>query len=173
MTQQSTDTGTVQVKIRMAVSLRALLERLADQNGRSLSGEIVSRVAETVYIERALGGPEMRWLVNMVISAFTFAARMQAPEDPDWVRNRDAYRAGMFAVVDGLLAGLPDMTPEEIHLEIEVLKSRLLTRFVQTYAQASPPELAAVVEDYRHQQDEEFRVLRQDLQSSVSQRKTG
>jgi hypothetical protein len=65
------------------------------------------------------------------------------------------------------------MTPEEIHLEIEVLKSRLLTRFVQTHAQASLPELAAVVEGYRHQQDEEFRVLRQDLQSSASQQKTG
>jgi hypothetical protein len=134
----------VQVKVRMAAALRTMLERLADQAGRSLSAEIVSRVAETVHTERALGGPEMRWLVNLAVSAFTFAARLRAPEDPDWTHNREAYKAGMFAVIDGMLAGLPDATPEEIHLEIEGLRSRLLTRCVQAQLAAGPEAGAAL-----------------------------
>jgi hypothetical protein len=75
----------------------------------------------------------MRWLVALVVSAFTVAGRMRAPDAPDPLRNREAYRAGMFAAIDGLFAALPDATSEEIALEIEGLKSRLLTRAAQEH----------------------------------------
>ena len=58
---------------------------------------------------------------------------MRAPDDSNPLQNREVYRTGMFAVIDSLLAGLPDATHEEIAIEIEGLKSRLLSRVAREH----------------------------------------
>ena len=49
----------------------------------------------------------------------------------------------MFRVIDALLIGMPDVTDEEVAIEIEGLKSSLLTRVLQRrlreQEQAEPP----------------------------------
>jgi hypothetical protein len=115
---------------RMRQSLRDALDEAAARHGQSLNSEIHARLERSFSEERALGGPEMRWLVELAVASFTFAGRMRAPDDPHWLGNQEAYRAGLFALIDSLLAGIPDATPEDIAVEIEGLKGRLLTRLV-------------------------------------------
>jgi hypothetical protein len=117
-------------QLRLPGEVRAALDQAA-AGRRSVNAEIVARLQASFAAERALGGPEMRWLVELAIASFTFAGRMRAPGDPNWLRNQEAYRSGLFALIDALLAGIPGVTPEEIAVEIEGLKSRLLTRLVQ------------------------------------------
>jgi hypothetical protein len=117
-------------QLRLPGELRAALDQAAAGHGRSVNAEIVARLQASFSEERALGGPEMRWLVELAVASFTFAGRLRAPDDPHWLRNQEAYRAGLFALIDSLLAGIPDATPEDIAVEIEGLKGRLLTRLV-------------------------------------------
>jgi hypothetical protein len=118
-------------QFRMRPELKQALEEAAARNGRSINAELAARVERSFAEEAALGGPEMRWLVALVHSAFTTACRLRAPGNPDPLRDREVYRAGMFAVIDSLFATLPDATPEEVAVEIEGLKGRLLSRVAQ------------------------------------------
>jgi hypothetical protein len=108
--------------------LKEAVDRAAARNNRSINAEIHARLEASFVEERALGGPEMHWLVTLVVAAFTTAAQMQARGDPNWASNPDARRAGIFTAIDSLLALLPDTTPQDLMVEIEGLKSRLLTR---------------------------------------------
>jgi hypothetical protein len=131
LTSRSRSTADLTIRpfgFRMRPELKAALEQAAAQQGRSINSEIAARLEESFNDERALGGPPMRWLVTLVVAAFTVAGRLRAPGDPDPLRNREVYKSGMFAAIDALLAALPDATPEEVAQEIETLEGRLLSR---------------------------------------------
>jgi hypothetical protein len=115
-------------QIRLRGDLKRALEEAAIRARRSINAEIIARLENSFTQERTVGGHGMRWLVTLVVSAFTVAGQMRAPSNPDPLKNRQVYRAGMFAVIDAMMAALPDATAEEIALEIEGLRGRLLSR---------------------------------------------
>jgi hypothetical protein len=124
------ETETVQVGLRVKEPLRAALEQAAEQRGVSMNAEIVRRLERSFTEEEGFGGAEIRRLAYLMTTAFTRAGRLRAAGKPDWIDDPDCYRAGMFGVVDALLIGLPDATPEEVAIEIESLKGKLLTRIM-------------------------------------------
>jgi hypothetical protein len=116
------------VTIRLRDELKSQIQEAATAQDRSMSDEIERRLEASFSQEASLGGPEMRCIVYLMTAAFEAAGTRNAAGKPDWVRDRDAYRAGLIGVVDALLIGLPDATPHDAALIIEALKGRLLTR---------------------------------------------
>jgi hypothetical protein len=115
-------------QFRMLRPLKDAVDQAAARNNRSINAEIHARLQASFSEEKALGGPELHWLVTLVVAAFTAAGRMRAPGNPDWVDNPEARIAGTFTAIDALLAALPNMPPERVNIEIEGLRSALLTR---------------------------------------------
>ena len=67
-------------------------------------------------------------MAYLMVSAFAIAGQHSAAGKPDWIKDRDAYRAGVIGVLDALLIGRAD---EDAALIIEALKGRLLSRIAQ------------------------------------------
>jgi hypothetical protein len=118
-------------QFRMRPELRRALEQAAAKSGRSINAEMATRLERSFQEEFALGGTEMRWLVHMVVAAFTVASRWCVPDEPHSLRDKDTYLAGMFGAIDAMMIGIPDATPEDIAVQIEGLKGRLLSRLAQ------------------------------------------
>jgi hypothetical protein len=116
------------LNMRTTLETRQRLETAAAANGRSLAQEVEARLERSFLEEAALGGPEMVRLAYLMTTAFATAANRVANGSPDWANDPAAYRAGLTAVVDALLIGMPDATAEDMGLLIEALKSRLLSR---------------------------------------------
>jgi hypothetical protein len=123
----------VQTGLRVREELRARLEAAARRRGVPLNTELTRRLERTLQEERALGGPEMAQLARLMAAAFALASRREAadPDDHHWLTDRDAYRAGVLAVVNALLIGYPDANPGELRTLAEGLKSAALGRAVQ------------------------------------------
>jgi hypothetical protein len=119
------------VTIRMRDELKARVEQAASAQQRSISEEIETRLASSFAEEAGFGGADMRRVAYLMASAFATAGRLSAAGKPDWINDRDCYRAGLIGVVDALLIGLPDASAEDAALIIESLKGRLLTRLAQ------------------------------------------
>jgi hypothetical protein len=118
------------MKVRMSMQLRRTLEARAAESGRSFSSEAAERLGRSLAQDEALGSAGARRVVDAVIATFSFVGQSYARGNPDWVSDRSAYRAAVIAVLDVLLAGMPDVPAEEVLLEIEALKSRALTRLL-------------------------------------------
>jgi hypothetical protein len=131
------------LNLRTTATLRAMLEAAAQTSGRSLTQEATARLARSFDQDAAFGDPEMRRVAIAMSVAFQLGGQYYSDGKPGWTRNRDAYMAGMRGVIDALLTGIPDVTDKEIWLEIECLKSNLLTRIAQRrlreQEQAEPP----------------------------------
>jgi Arc-like DNA binding domain len=122
--------GATSFPFRMRSQLREGLDRATGHSGLSLNAEIHARLERSLAEENAFGGPGMRTLAALTVSAFTIATRMHGSPGSDPFKDRGAYLAGTFAVIDSLFAAIPDATPDEIATQIEGLKGRLLTRLV-------------------------------------------
>jgi hypothetical protein len=131
------------LNLRMHAALRDQLVAAAHASGRSLTQEASTRLARSFDQDAAFGDPEVRRVAVAMSVAFSLGGQFYSDGKPGWTRNRDAYMAGMFGVIDALLTGVPDITDKEIWLEIECLKSRLLTRIahrrLREQEQADPP----------------------------------
>jgi hypothetical protein len=127
-TAQAAGRAATQLKIRVSEELKVQLEAAAAARGHSLSAEVSSQLTEHARQEAMLGDAETRRLAIAIAVTFNTAARLRAGGPVDWRQDREAYRSGMFAMIDLLLAGLPGAGPEEIAREIEGLKMRLLSR---------------------------------------------
>lgn len=119
------------LNMRTTKAVRDKLEAAAGANGRSLAQEVEARLERSFQEEAGFGGPEMRRLVFLMAAAFATAARARSGGKDTWLDDPICYRAGMFGVFDALLVGLPGATVEDMTLEIEGLKSKLLTRLAQ------------------------------------------
>ena len=131
------------LNMRTNASLRDQLEAAAKASGRSLTQEATARLTRSFDQDAAFGDPEVRRVAIAMSVAFSLGGQYYSDGKPGWTRNRDAYKAGMWGVIDALLTGIPDITDEEIALEIYGLKSRLLTRIanrrLRDREQAEPP----------------------------------
>jgi hypothetical protein len=116
------------VTIRMRDELKAQVQDAAAAQERSLSDEIERRLERSFAEESGFGGPEMRRVAYLMTSAFATAGQLNAAGKADWIKDRDAYRAGLIGVVDALLIGLPEATHHDAALIIEALNGRLLSR---------------------------------------------
>jgi hypothetical protein len=128
---------TVQTGLRIKPEMHAQLDQAAREHGTSLNSEIARRLEQTLHEERALGGSAGRHVAYIAAAAFVMAARMRGSGRDDWANDPECVRAGVFAAIDALLSVVPDSTPEEIALEIEVLKGRLLTRIAMQQERAA------------------------------------
>jgi Arc-like DNA binding domain len=122
------ESETVQTGLRMKEQLRARLEEAAREHGVSLNAEVVTRLERSFAQEEAFGSPAAKQVAYLTAVAFNMAGRMRGSGRSDWVDDPGCYRAGVFAAIDALLSVLPKSTPEEIKLEIEVLKGKAMTR---------------------------------------------
>jgi hypothetical protein len=131
------------LNLRMNAALRDQLEASAKTSGRSLTQEASARLTRSFDQDAAFGDPEVRRVAIAMAVAFDLAGRYHSDGKPGWTRDRNAYKAGMFGVIDALLIGMPDATDEEVAVEIAGLKSALLTRIMQRrmreQEQAEPP----------------------------------
>lgn len=119
------------LNMRTTKETRERLEAAASANGRSLAQEVEVRLERSFAEEHGFGGPDMRRLAYLMATAFATAGQLRAGSKPDWISDRDCYRAGLFGAVDALLIGLPGATAEEVAREIEGLKGRLLSRIAR------------------------------------------
>ena len=136
-------TAKAQLKLRLPEPLRAALEAAAAARGVSMNTEAVARLQQTFSEDQAFGGAEMRRLVYLMAANFSTGARGRAGGRPGWVDDPDGYRAGMMAVVNALLLGLPDAAEREMLLELEGVKGRVLSHFAQRRAEQAARKDAA------------------------------
>ena len=120
-----------QLKVRMPEPLRGALEEAARQRRVSMNSETVRRLERSFTEEAAFGTPATKQVAYLAASAFALAGQFRGANNEDWIKDPSCYRAGLFAAIDALLSMIPDATAEEVALEIEVLKGRLLTRIVR------------------------------------------
>jgi hypothetical protein len=119
----------------MARDVHAAIKERAARSGRSISSEAVALIGRQLN-EEAQIEPELRQLVQAVIASFKFAGAMFAPGNPAWLHDANAYRHGLWAAVDALLAGAPAGATDTALQEIEGLKGRLLTRRVHEHIES-------------------------------------
>jgi hypothetical protein len=63
----------------MREPLRANLQKAAKANKVSLNNELVARLERTFNEEHALGGPELRHIVQLMATAFLMGDRLALP----------------------------------------------------------------------------------------------
>jgi hypothetical protein len=122
------------LSMRTTLDIKRRLERAAATNGRSIAQEVENRLERSFVYDEALTSPEIRDAVLRMAAAFSIAGSGSAMGKGlgglgEWLNDADCYRAAMFSVLDALLMGSPDMSPEAIKLSLEALKSRAFTRF--------------------------------------------
>jgi hypothetical protein len=116
--------------------LRAQLERMATAAGRSISEEIEYRLTLSFSHDDAFGEPAMRGIAILMAVAFRSAGNLSSGNKPvaEWINDPDVFRRAMFGAIYALFGAIPNVTDEEIALEIEGLKSRLLTNIANRRA---------------------------------------
>lgn len=119
------------LNMRTTKETRERLEAAALANGRSMAQEVEVRLERSFAEEQGFGGPEMRRLAYLMATAFATAGQLRAAGKTQWIADPSCYRAGLFGVIDALLIGLPDATVEDMAVEIEGLKGKLLTRIAR------------------------------------------
>jgi hypothetical protein len=109
--------------------LRDQLERAATAAGRSISEEIEYRLTSSFSSDAAFGGPEMRRMAILMAVAFRSAGDLNTGGKPvaEWINDRDVFCRAAFGTIWALFSAIPNVTDEEIAMEIEGLKGRLLT----------------------------------------------
>jgi Arc-like DNA binding domain len=130
----------VQLNVRVANELRDKLTKDAQRNGVSINIEAAKRLGRSYVEAEALGGEEARDLLHLMTKAFLLAGSRAAGgrKPSSWLtENEDAYAAGVAAVLEVLLMGQPNAVLEKILNQIESLKGRVATKFVNA------PERAA------------------------------
>ena len=135
------------LNLRMNAALREQLVAAAGVTGRSLTQEATARLARSFDQDLVFGDSEIRRVTIAMALAFELAGRHRSGSKSGWTRDRDAYRAGMFGVIDALLIGMPDVTDEEIKIEIGGLKSSLLSRILRRRLQEQEQEQPQPRED--------------------------
>jgi hypothetical protein len=102
---------------------------MATAAGRSISEEIEYRLTLSFSHDDAFGEPAMRGIAILMAVAFRSAGNLSSGNKPvaEWINDPDVFRRAMFGAI-------PNVTDEEIALEIEGLKSRLLTNIANRRA---------------------------------------
>ncbi len=109
--------------------LRDQLEKVAAASGRSISEEIEYRLTSSLSHDEAFGGPAMRRMAILMAVAFHSAGNLSSGGKPveEWISDPDVFRRAMFGTIYALFGAIPNVTDEDIAIEIEGLKGRLLT----------------------------------------------
>jgi hypothetical protein len=117
--------------------LRDQLERAAAATGRSISEEIEYRLTSSFSHDVAWGDPAMHRMTILMGVAFHSAGNLTSSKPvAEWIKDPDAFRRAMFGTIYALLGAIPNVTDEEIAMEIEALKSRLLTTIANRRVQS-------------------------------------
>jgi hypothetical protein len=109
--------------------LRAQLEKAATAAGRSISEEIEYRLTSSFSHDDAFGGAAMRRMAILMAVAFHSAGNLTTGGKPvaEWISDPEVFRRAMFGTIYALFSAIPNVTDEDIAIEIEGLKGRLLT----------------------------------------------
>jgi hypothetical protein len=109
--------------------LRDQLEKTAAAAGRSISEEIEYRLTLSFSHDDAFGDPAMRRTAILMATAFHSAGNLSSSGKPvaEWINNPDVFRRAMFGTIKALFGAIPNVTDEDIAMEIEGLKGWLLT----------------------------------------------
>jgi hypothetical protein len=112
--------------------LRARLETAAAVGFRSINAEIVHRLEQTFIAEFLLDGPEMRRIALLMATSFyqggtqaSYSEFEKALPPARWVRDRELYYSAVSAVVDALIAGMPNTNDRERAVLIDLLRARI------------------------------------------------
>jgi hypothetical protein len=122
------------LSMRTTLDIKRRLERAAVASGRSIAQEVENRLERSFVYDEAFGSPEVRDAVLRMAAAFAIAGSGSAMSKGlgglgDWLHDADAYRAAMCGVLDALLMGAPEQSPEAVKLSLQALASRASTRF--------------------------------------------
>jgi hypothetical protein len=108
--------------------LRGQLEKASAATGRSISEEVEYRLNRSFTYDDAFGSQEMRHIAVLMAASFLSAGNLSSSKPiAEWIKDPDVFRRAMFGTVYALLGAIPNVTDEDIALEIDALKSRLLT----------------------------------------------
>jgi hypothetical protein len=121
------------LNMRTTKEIRDRLERAAATAGRSLAQEVEHRLDRSFVDDGGFGSLELKRFAVLMAVAFDTAGSLHAPQGAqiqEWIRNPDCYRAAMFGVIEALLIGMPEATPDDVILQFESLKGRLMSRFL-------------------------------------------
>lgn len=139
-------TRPVQFNVRIAAELRDSLNRAAKQNGVSLNIETAKRLGGSFAEEKAFGGEAGRRLLFFIAAAFVFAGerfyrdhisprQKTPPGELDvslWIEEPEVHSAAMMNVIEQwMLHHQPGVTLEKCLLQVEDLKGRIATHFLQ------------------------------------------
>lgn len=108
----------VPVSFRVTPDLKARLNRVAEESGRSISLEMEMRLQQSFEKEARLGGPDLANLAMLMLAAFSHAGAQyaRANENPDspkrWLQDPAAYGAAVAAVLRALIIGDPEADRE-------------------------------------------------------------
>jgi hypothetical protein len=123
----------VSLGLKVTADIKQRLDEEARRTGRTQSQQAELMIERSFTEQAALGGPDMQRLAYLMVTAFATAGQGSAAGKPDWINDRDAYRAGVIGVVDALMIGLPNSTPEDVDFIIKSLDARLRSRlFAET-----------------------------------------
>jgi hypothetical protein len=116
--------------------LRAQLERMATASGRSISEEIEYRLTLSFSHDDAFGEPAMRRIAILMAVAFHSAGNLSSGGKPvaEWINDPEVFRRATFGTIYALFSAIPNVTDEDIAIEIEGLKGRLLTHIANRRA---------------------------------------
>jgi hypothetical protein len=126
------DSPRTAIASRLQAPLHQRIKDDADAAGRSISEEIERRLTKSYADEQASGDAEMQRVGAMITSIFWFAGQRAAAakgepkwKPADWLQDQDCYRAGIVKVIEALIEGLPNPTPDEKSLTIEQIEARV------------------------------------------------
>jgi hypothetical protein len=118
----------VSLGLKVTADIKRRLDEEANKSGRTQSQQAELMIERSFAEQDALAGPKMRQLAYFMATSFALAGQHSAAGNPDWITDRDCYRAGVIGVLDALLIGRDD---EDAALIIEALKGRLLSRIAR------------------------------------------
>ncbi len=116
------------------------LKRAVAASGRSMSEELAWRAEQSFLSEDALGSPDMRDVVAIMVAAFAAAGKTAAYSRgirQDWLRDRECFLRAVFGVAENLMVAVPDCPPdpkeadELVSLLAQSLRSRLATHWAR------------------------------------------
>jgi hypothetical protein len=124
--------GVVAVKIRLAQSLVDKLEAAAKQHGDSFNAEAAKRLGKSFAEEEAFGGEKGRGLLYLMASAFVTAGERAAGgrKLSSWIKEPEPYAAAMSGVIYALIMGQPDATLHKCLAQLDGVKGRIASHFV-------------------------------------------